>query len=1094
VIDESDLPSMLAPPPAERRRSVAAGQLRILTGSLAQDYLWATAAASALFAVLLGWVPLARAGPQQPMVAATFGIVAVLAVLANLGLRRRDGLRVTAGGLLGLCGIGAAAVGLGGGASAPVFGFAALHAALAMALGGRRSGLVVSGAALLLIWGVALAEHFGWIVVAGAARSLSLDVLAQSLLVVLSAAGGWLAGRSVARFMRAADEREQRFRGLLALSVDAYWELDPSLQLQALSIEPRARAEMPTDDTAIGSVPWEHPSFRCDADVLDRLMADLGARQPVRDVPVAWRFPAGTRDFLVSGEPRFDHRGVFRGYWGVVRDVTDDLRAQQALALTETRYQDLFGCLPTPIVLHRDGRVLDANPAAAALFGFREPSAMLGTDLMALYEGGDSRERARRRMESLLDLPAGTPLDVTEYALVARDGRRLVVRATGVGVATPQGMAFLSIYVDDTERQQTERAVRRSEALLSHLVASSPDLISLSDLATGRYTMVNQAYERITGWKADEVVGRSSLDIGLWRDPADRDRFVREVRTRGHVQDMPLRLVRRDGSIVPILLSGARFEMDRREYLVVNARDVSVSERERLEREAILANASIGIAMTRDERFQWINPALQAMLGWPDGALVGQPVMTVVPDDAAAAALRARIGPALARGEQIEVECPVHRRDGSSFLCRMLARAVDPSHPSRGGTIWIVEDITERRRVDEALAAARDAAEAANRAKSAFLANTSHELRTPLNHVLGLAQLAREPGIDPAKRAEHLDAIVDSAQMLAQIVSDILDLSKIEAGQLSLVDEAFDLPALLQKTCGAYLAAPQAGDVRLALEVEPDIDWVRGDPVRVRQIVSNYLGNAFKFTAAGEIRVVARRAGALLRLEVHDTGIGIDPSVQGRLFRPFTQADDSTTRCVGGTGLGLSICRELAQIMGGAVGVDSTPGVGSCFWAELPLPAWVPPPPTAAPAQDDSVLPGARVLVVDDDDVNRLLATDLLRMFGARASEAADGQQALDLIEQAAAEGDPYHLVLMDLQMPVRSGFEVAAELRRRYGPQQLPIVAHTAAVLVANREAALAAGMNDFLPKPTSVDRMRRMAERWVRVQRGIDPPPPAA
>jgi PAS domain S-box-containing protein len=1092
VTDEPELPSTLVLPDAPRR-SAAGSRLRTLNRSLARDYLWVTAGSFAFFALLLGWLPPIDPRLAQHVVAASCGIVAVLAALANLGLRRWDGLRVAAGGLLGLAGVGVAAAGLGWGAAAPALGFAALHAALATALGGRRPGLVVTGAALLLVWGLALAQHRGWLVTGGVAATLPLVALLQTLLVLMAALGGWLAARFVVRFMHQADEREQRFRSLLAVSVDAYWELDPAFRLQALTIEQGERGRPPADDSAVGSVPWEHPAFVCDPEVLDRLVADLGARQRVRDVPVAWRFADGTRHFLVSGEPRLDHRGVFLGFWGVVRDVTDALRAQQTLAQTESRYQDLFTCLPTPLVLHRGGRVLDANPAAAALLGFRDPDDMLGTDLLALYEGGDSRERARRRLEALQAAAPGETLEVAEFALVARDGRPLTVRATGVAVAHAPDTAVLSIYVDDTERQQTEQAVRSSEALLSHLVASSPDVITLTDLASGRYAMVNQTFERVTGWRADEVIGRTSLDIGVWDDLAEREALIREVQAQGKAQDMPVRFRHRDGNVVPMLVSGARFKMERRDYLVINARDMSASEHQRLEREAILANASIGIAMTRDQRFQWVNPAFEAMLGWPAGAIIGEPGATVWPSAEAYAEIGRRISPALARGEQIEVECEVRRRDGSIFLCRMLARAVDPSHPSRGGTIWIVEDITERKRVDEALARARDAAEAANRAKSAFLANTSHELRTPLNHVLGLAELAREPGIDPVKRAEHLDAIVDSAQVLAQIVSDILDLSKIEAGQLVLVDEPFDLPAMLHKVCRAHLATPQSGDVRLTLEIEPDIEWVRGDALRVRQIVANYLGNAYKFTAAGEIRVVVRRTGGRLRLEVHDTGTGIDPALRDRLFQPFSQADDSTTRRFGGTGLGLSICRELAQAMGGEVGVESTPGVGSCFWAELPLPSWVPPPAASAPAAQASVLPGARVLVVDDDEVNRLLATDLLRMFGARASEAADGQQALDLVDQAAAEGDPYRLVLMDLQMPVRSGFEVARELRRRYGPEQLPIVAHTAAVLVAQREAALAAGMNDFLPKPpTSVERMRRMAERWVRVQRGIDPPPP--
>ena len=1079
AVDVRDDPPSLLTAVVKPVRGDAAKRLDRLTARLTRVYMFATAAAMIFFSAVL-WLF------SQPV--GSVGVVAVacliaggIALAAAFAVPRVPVLPLTVGPLAAVVAIGVAAVGLGWGVTAPGLGFVALHAALAMALGGPRSGLPVAGAGVLLIGALVLGHLQGRFGSLGSGQPLALVVTVQLLLITLAASGGHVAAHLIRRFTRVADEREQRFSSLLRISADAYWELDPTMRLVDLRLE-RSGEPVRSGGEALGAVPWELPHFLCDPDVLDSLQADLGARQPLRDVPVAWQGRRSLRHFLVSGEPRFGPGGVFQGYWGVARDVTPTMQAQHALLRTEARYHDLFVSIPNPLVLHRDGRILDANPAAVTLFGYDDLPQMIGGSVLEAYDPGD-RERALRRAQQLQTMAPGEALPVAEFRLRQEDGRLLQVRATGVAVDTERGAAVLSIYVDDTERQAAEDVLRRSEALLSHLFASSPDVITLTELDTGRYAMVNRSFERITGWPTEEVIGRTSTEIGIWFDVADRQRFVHQVQTLGRIQDMPVRFCRRDGTPVPMLVSGARFQADRRDYLVINARDMTDVEQHRLETEAILENASLGIALTREETFQMVNPAFEAMLGWPDGSIVGQPGACVWPSQDAYREIGRQIGPLLAKGEQVEVECEVRRRDDSTFLCRMLARAVDPSHPSRGGTIWVVEDITEKRRMDEALARARDAAEAASRAKSAFLANTSHELRTPLNGLLGLAQLARTPGLEEARRSGYLEQIVDSARSLADIVSDSLDLSKIEAGRLTLESAAFDLDLLLGSLQRGYTTLAAASGLVLRLEAGPGLGPVSGDALRVRQILTNYLGNALKFTDHGEVRLSARRLDAdRVRFELSDTGPGIDEATQARLFQPFTQADQSTTRRYGGTGLGLSICRELASLMGGSVGVHSEVGRGSCFWAELPLPVAAGAPVAAAAEADPAAVLGAHVLLVDDNEVNMMVAVAQLEQVGVRVGQAADGRQALDAVTAAEAAGDPYDLVMMDLQMPDLSGYEVTAELRRRHGPQSLPIIAHTAAALVSEREAALAAGMNDFLPKPTDVAQLRAMVARWAR------------
>jgi PAS domain S-box-containing protein len=1063
-------------------------------------YFFGTAAVVALVAALVFmFLPSGIApGARWPLVLAFAALGALAATSMRAGATRMEDL-VALVVIAAIAVITLAVTLLDWGIAGPGFGFFGLMTCMVCAVAGLRLGLLVAGLSGLVVLSLAYAQLRQWLPAGNSAmshESLGLRALIHLIVIGSGLAGGMLVSRVVSGFVRSAEEREQRFRGLLTIAADAYWEIDEQYRLVTFKRQGRAGGSM-GEASAVGQVPWEVPEFGIDEDTLDLLRAHLEAREPFRDLPVQWLgVPGQVRHFVISGEPRQPAQAAFMGYWGVARDVSVDVQAREKLLATESRYLELFTRIPTPLVLHAQARVLDANPAALDMFGFPDLQALVGQDLLAVYEGGDSRERARRRIEALQQMSAGEALPVAEFRLTGREGRRVVVRATGVRLDTPDGPAVLSIFVDDTERKKAEDAVRRSEAMLSHLVATSPDVITLTDLATGRYAMVNRTFELQTGYSAAEVVGRTAAELGVWRHPQDRERFVAAIRDQGQVQDMPTEFATKRGAALSMLVSGARFAMDRREYLVINARDVTDAERERLQREAILQNASIGIAVTRNQRFVLANPRFEQMYGWPPGALIGQSGRVVWDSDEDYQRIGTTLGPALARGEPVEIEIQARRFDGSIFLARITGKAIDPSHPGRGGTIWIVEDITERHQVAQALERARDAAEAANRAKSAFLANTSHELRTPLNGLIGLARLAAASDTREQERQQYLLQIGDTAQALSAIISDILDLSKIEAGKLQLETVAFDLGELLRGMQRAYATLADPRPIALRLDLGPDIDGlVLGDPVRTRQILSNYLGNALKFTARGEVRLQARRLDTQrVRFEVHDTGPGIDDQTQARLFRPFTQADESTTRRYGGTGLGLSICRELATLMGGEVGVQSRFGEGSCFWAELPLPATAAPAAALeadAPAQGS--LRGASVLMVEDNPVNMLIAAALLERWGVHIEQASDGQQAVQAVQRRAQSGALFDAVLMDVQMPVMSGYEATRMLRRDYSAERLPIIALTAAALVSEREQALAAGMNDFLTKPIDEKRLQQALLRWIGVRRGQAAQPPA-
>lgn len=384
-------------------------------------------------------------------------------------------------------------------------------------------------------------------------------------------------------------------------------------------------------------------------------------------------------------------------------------------------------------------------------------------------------------------------------------------------------------------------------------------------------------------------------------------------------------------------------------------------------------------------------------------------------------------------------------------------------------------------RGNRALVKAKEDAVRRARSRANFLASMSHEIRTPLNGVLGMLGLALEGDLDPEQR-NRLEIALNAGQSLLGLLNDILDISKVEAGKLSLENIPFSVRNVIEECAVLHTQQARRKHIELLADIDRDLpEMFLGDPTRTRQILNNLLSNAIKFTDDGSVKVGVSRVGGNVKIDVIDTGIGMSKEGLHRIFSPFSQADTDTTRLYGGTGLGLTLCRQLIERMHGQILVDSEVGRGTHFTVTLPLPVYetaLTEPEPAATRENNAAAGSAAlaILLVEDNQVNQLVASSLLRKLGHTVDLAENGKRALQ-----AMENRTYDMVLMDCQMPVMDGYEATRQIRENPAWKTLPVIAVTANVMQGDRENCLASGMNDYITKPYNRNDLKAVIERWA-------------
>jgi len=811
---------------------------------------------------------------------------------------------------------------------------------------------------------------------------------------------------------------------------------------------------------------------------------------------------------------------------GSAPDVSDRQQEEEPFRWSETKSRALAERLPRRVTyvatLDEAHAPRYTSPQVEQVLGYTREDFLAAPDLWRRSLHPDDRDRVLAEIHETRK--TGVPLE-TSYRVICKDGT--VVWLSDVATVffdqMDKQLLLLGVNTDITESKRVENALRESEERLRAVVEQAGDSVFLHDL-DGRIVDVNRASCERLGYTREELLsltvgdvdpdaGRRGDQSGLWPDVVGGKTAVFETRHR-----------RRDGNVFPVEVTLGLIEVRGVQFVLALARDIT--ERNQAEESLRTSERKLSNAMSIARLGYWEYDVDKDLFTFDDNFYaifrtsaeqVGGYTMTparyaelfLLPDDAAIVGAETQAAltttdPQFSR----QLEHRIRYADGEIGYIAVRYFIVKDDQGRTIKTYGANQDITEHKRAEEKLRIAKHRAEAASEAKSAFLANMSHEIRTPMTAILGFTDVlldASGAGSASSERLEAAKTIKRNGEHLLELINGILDLSKIEAGKLSVERVPCSPSQLIADAASLMRVRAESTGVQLRIEYNGPIPQIiRTDPTRLRQILINILGNAFKFTELGTVRLITQLDAprAAIEFDVVDTGVGMTRDQAANLFRPFTQADTSTTRRFGGTGLGLTISKRLAQLLGGDVSlVQTSPGKGSRFRITVatgPLDgvgmltdphaaaAFVPEEMTLAADSDTEPLAGRRILLAEDGPDNQRLIAHFLRKAGAEVTLAQDGKQALDAALLARRRRAPFDVILMDMQMPVMDGYTATRQLRER--DYSGAVIALTAHAMGQDRQKCLAAGCDDHAPKPVKRQELIEVVRRYLPARAEAD------
>ena len=782
-------------------------------------------------------------------------------------------------------------------------------------------------------------------------------------------------------------------------------------------------------------------------------------------------------------------------------DITQRIEFEQLLSDLIKEQQALLENGLVGIALSQNRMIVWANPAFEAMLGYG-PGELVGVDTRLGYA---SEEEYIAFAQAAYPVLSAGKVFRDEVKYVRKDGTLIWIDLSGTMIDAATNRCYWC-YVEITERKLAADRLRESEKRLTLAQEGAHVGIWEWNVVTGSAYWSPEC-ERLHGLEPGTLESSQSWrelvhpdDLALidaqWADKIDKNEPF-EVEYRIRLKSGETRWLLSQGSALcdasgkPVQLSGINLDITARKQADAKLALLLADN------EAILHSEAVGFAIVRQRVIKWANHAAANMLGYESPETFQISARFFHPDDDAYEAFGHQVDAEISSGRVFHGQFQLRHKDGSLRWIDLSGARLPSDNDS---VIWALVDITPLKLTESALMEAKVTAEAANVAKSRFLATMSHEIRTPMNGIFGMAQLLLMPGLPERERLEFARTILSSGQTLMALLNDILDLSKIESGKLQLETTVFDPESILRETHSLFSGAAHAKTLQLQYGWQgPPQHRYQADSHRLRQMLSNLVGNAIKFTKQGSVRMESTELEhddktALLEFSVIDTGIGVAPDKIDLLFKPFSQTDSSTTREFGGSGLGLSIVRQLAKMMGGEVGIESVAGKGSRFWFQIRAQLVSKGEecrqserlPTVSAVDAPSTQLSGQVLVVEDNAVNCMVIESFLTMLGVSLTLAYDGQQALDAITR----GDRPDLILMDLNMPVMDGYTATERIRQwesSHHQPRLPIVALTADAFEEDRQHCQNVGMDDFLTKPVVLETLRSALIKWLPVRQAV-------